>query len=1024
MIEEIAHGGVGIVYKACQRSLHRVVAVKMLLAGAYASEESRRRFRAEAEAAALLQHPHIVAIHEIGEQDGQVFFSMDYVEGSDLAELVRHQPLPARRAARYLRLMAEAVHYAHQHGVLHRDLKPSNVLIDGCDQPRITDFGLAKQLNAEVPTTSTLPGQVMGSPSYLPPEQASGRQSELGVGCDIYALGAILYHALTGKPPFQADSVAMVLQQVMQTEPVRPSVLNPGVPRDLETVCLKCLEKEPQRRYPSARSLADDLDRFLRDEPVRARPLGPGGRLWRWTRRNPMVAAPTAAVLALLVASAVGASLVALHLQRSERTASLRLQAALAAQAQAGRRSGQPGRRFDSLQALKQATDLARRLRLEEGERLRLRNETLACLALSDLRVIKQWRGLENPSAPATVDGDLRLWATLGSECTARVGGGEDDRIAAVLGLPGESFHESLLSADGRWLALKHHSKRVTLWDVEARRLHASFQSREGPAMDFSEDSAWLVLDQADRSLLLVELATGQRQVLPATTSQPIWLRFSPGGRRLAMAGLEPPMVEVWDLPHRTGRKLPHRAIPQRMAWHPDGRLLAVPCMDGQILIWDTEAAQVRNVLERRQVVMGRVEFHPSGRLLASWSWDGATRLWDPFGDAPLLTVPGTEMLRFSRDGHRLAFKSGLQLGLWEVSAAEESRRLSPMPPTQAAGDFRSVGYSPDGRLLLGATRGGVHLWHCQTLEEVGFLPMPGCHWITRHPKEPWLLTCGETGILRWPYQVFATNSAREIVIGPPERMLMASNRAARKIVFDGAGRRPVVEMFGPRQGWILQADGQAVLVSLAPSQFHDVAVSPDGRWVASGNWHGSGATLWEAESGRMVCVLPTAGSTSVAFSADNAWLVTGTGAKYQFWRVGSWEPAHHLDRAGGGDYPGVMAFSPDRALMALAHSRAAVRLVETSSGRELATLDPTQFEEVYDLRFSPDGGLLAVASSTAGVRVWDLRLLRQRLAAVQLDWEPPSHSYPSRPAREKVEVLVRPHPAGTTSTLGASGRP
>ena len=250
LLEEIARGGMGVVYRARQKSLNRTVALKMMLSGQFAQPEFVQRFRAEAEAIAQLQHPNIVAIHEVGEHAGQPFFSMDFVGGRTLAEIVHEGPLPVKRAATYLKVIAEAVHYAHQHGILHRDLKPSNVLIDSSDQPRITDFGLAKRLTAD--SELTLTGQVLGSPNYLSPEQAAGRQAAVGPASDVYALGAMLYHLVSGRPPFQADALTTLLRQVMETEPVALRLLNASIPRDLETICLKCLEKEPSRRYASA----------------------------------------------------------------------------------------------------------------------------------------------------------------------------------------------------------------------------------------------------------------------------------------------------------------------------------------------------------------------------------------------------------------------------------------------------------------------------------------------------------------------------------------------------------------------------------------------------------------------------------------------------------------------------------------------------------------------------------------------------------------------------------------------------
>src|SRR5688572_9293814 len=316
LLEEVASGGMGIVYKARQMSLNRIVAVKLLLFGRFSHPEFVQRFRVEAAAAAALQHPNIVAIHEVGEHDGQPYFSMDYVEGTNLADLVREHALPPKRAAVHLKQIAEAIHFAHQKGVLHRDLKPSNVLLDQFDQPRITDFGLAKQLHEGSDLTIT--GQVLGSPGYMPPEQAMGKRAAMGPASDVYSMGAILFHLLTGRPPFVSESVTETLQQVLGAEPVSPRLLNPSVPRDLETLCLKCLEKDPIRRYTTALELSQELDRFLRDEPIRARPAGPAHRAWRWARRNPAIAGLGVAVLLMLAAVALTSTIAALRIARAE----------------------------------------------------------------------------------------------------------------------------------------------------------------------------------------------------------------------------------------------------------------------------------------------------------------------------------------------------------------------------------------------------------------------------------------------------------------------------------------------------------------------------------------------------------------------------------------------------------------------------------------------------------------------------------------------------------------------------------
>ncbi|MBM3994589.1 MAG: serine/threonine protein kinase [Planctomycetes bacterium] len=288
LIEEIARGGMGVVWKARQTSLNRNVALKMIRTGALASAEEVERFLREAEAAANLQHPNIVAIHEVGEHNGQHYFTMDYVAGRDLASLVKDGPLSPDRAARYVKIIAEAIHFAHQRGTLHRDLKPSNVLIDESDQPRITDFGLAKLMKEDSGLTQT--GTIMGSPSYMSPEQAAGRNADVGPASDVYSLGAMLYELLTGRPPFRAATALATLHDVMETEPAEPRAINPNVPPDLETICLKCLEKAP-----TARALAEELDRFLNGEPIEAKPASAVRKTVSWIQQHPGTLAALAA---------------------------------------------------------------------------------------------------------------------------------------------------------------------------------------------------------------------------------------------------------------------------------------------------------------------------------------------------------------------------------------------------------------------------------------------------------------------------------------------------------------------------------------------------------------------------------------------------------------------------------------------------------------------------------------------------------------------------------------------------------
>jgi serine/threonine-protein kinase len=306
LLELLGEGGMGMVYRARQKTLNRRVAIKLMRSSSFGAAEDLRRFRSEARAAAQLTHPNIIPIYEVGEENGRPYFTMELVEGNNLAQIIRRTPLAPDLAARQVRTIAQAVHYAHEQGILHRDLKPANVLVDRSGCIRVTDFGLAKLLQARAmdSMTATKSGAVLGTPSYMPPEQARGK--ETSPRSDVYSIGAILYDCLTGRPPFRADTALDTLRQVIEMEPVSPCLLNPKVPRDLETICLKCLAKAPEQRYATAQEVAEDLDRYLSQCPILARPVGFLERCWRWSRRNPLAARFWIAMAGLLVLLACG----------------------------------------------------------------------------------------------------------------------------------------------------------------------------------------------------------------------------------------------------------------------------------------------------------------------------------------------------------------------------------------------------------------------------------------------------------------------------------------------------------------------------------------------------------------------------------------------------------------------------------------------------------------------------------------------------------------------------------------------
>ncbi|HEX5271635.1 MAG TPA: serine/threonine-protein kinase, partial [Gemmataceae bacterium] len=365
LLRLVASGGMGVVYKARQTKLHRTVALKMILAGRLASEEEVRRFYQEAQAVAGLDHPGIVPVYEVGEIDGQHYFSMGYVEGGNLEARVREGPLPPREAAALVERVAEAVAHAHAQGIVHRDLKPANVLLDRDGHPRVTDFGLARRLDGDGRLTAS--GRVIGTPNFMQPEQATG-SAHVGPAADVYALGALLYYLLTGRPPFHAATPVDTLRQVIEQDPVAPRQLNAAVDRDLETICLCCLHKEAGRRYAGARALADDLGRFRRGEPIRARPVGRLERLRRWRRRNPAVAALLAVLFTVLVAGLALVSWQWDEAVRQRHLAEQKTRDETRARAEAERFAGEAGQKTrDEARARVQAQRYAAGLLLERG---------------------------------------------------------------------------------------------------------------------------------------------------------------------------------------------------------------------------------------------------------------------------------------------------------------------------------------------------------------------------------------------------------------------------------------------------------------------------------------------------------------------------------------------------------------------------------------------------------------------------------------------------------------------------------
>ncbi len=973
LMEEVARGGMGVVFRARQRSLGRIVAVKLMLGGDFATPEARTRFRGEAAAAARIQHPNIVAIHEIGEHEGQPYFSMDFIEGQTLAERVLAGPLPALVAARYIARVAAAVDHAHRQGVLHRDLKPSNVMVDGQDEPRVTDFGLAKELHGSSALTMT--GAMLGSPSYAAPEQVRGEGSAVGVGADIYALGALLYHLLTGRPPFQGGTVQAVLHQVLETDPISPRTLNPSVPADLETVCLKCLEKEAVRRYPSALEVGEELGRFLAGEPVHARPLGWAGRLNRWAHRRPAVAGlAVALVLALLGLGVVGA-VAAVRIVRAEQVAIRNLRDSLLVQARSLRLAGGPGQQTASLAAIEQA--LAREP--DDPVRERAAREVIAALAQSDVEFMP---GAELPWDPhrlMSIAGGDR-WRSMGTDGIVGDFRGNDVVAGRNWQLP-ESMSRARLgmaSVEGD-VQVFEDGDRLWVLELGEGELRSLATLKPKPRHHaLSPDGRWLVTADEGSALVWEDLRGGARHRIETGLAGWRHLGFTPDGKRLAAAPL---LTNSVDLYLTESRGLEARLIqpgPASMvAWSPDSQRFVVATQDGRLFYHDLMArGRILSFTFAPAQPRGMV-MDPTGRLLAT-AWDDRTvRLWDLHGGRLLVEAHG--------DAARMGFRSNTAaFGPVQQRGRVGWYRMIPAKGFEEtlAGYLGSseldVRFSADSRWMAGRYQLGVRVF------ETG---APDGGWIlgTEFPKAmafsrggTSLAVVDRAGVGMWTLE-----SGQGVARG---RWGM---RSAPGLVAVAACYQDVGWWVGGLDGSIEKID-QMTGMPMRQLGIHpgldSMVTDPQGIWLVSLNSASGETRIWDIEAGTEVHRIRSgAGAGAGAqFSPD--------GARLAIWGDGlvmleteGWKPVR-LPLEAGGPVLGAAAFSPDGTRLAVVSDVYGILLMDLAGNRITMWIDPPSPLRIHALAWSPDGTRLAAATAQGKIRVWDLPVLAGELVKRGLD--------------------------------------
>jgi WD40 repeat protein len=904
--------------------------------------------------------------------------------------------------------VAEALAYAHKQRILHRDIKPSNLLLDTRGTVWITDFGLAK---AEGSDDLTSTGDIVGTLRFMAPERFQG---EADPRSDVYSTGITLYEMLTLRPAFADSNRAGLIERVTHQDPPQPRKLNPHIPRDLETIVLKAIAKDPADRYPSAEALAEDLRRFLADRPIRARRASLVERTWRWCRRNPAVASLLAAVGVLLATvaavsmlSAVGLKTALDKTREAERKARLREAEALVGQAHGIRYSRQPGQRFEALEALKQAVALGRELGQPPGWFDRLRNEAIAAFALPDIHITQTVPNVFEPGIyRAEVSQDFELYARTTEQGACSVRRVADD--VEVFPLPELGKPATPSFGPGRLLVLYGEtSKRFQLWDLGEHAPVLRVDKCPIMSWGFRPDGRLLILRHGDKNgdyfgVYATDTGVCERRLPPDGTSG--WLEPSPHPTEpvMAISSWGQSLFQVRDLKTgalRTTPKLPWRR-PSNCVWSPDGSTLAMADAGGGGMIhlytFDRASGELQpkpRVLDSRLDNGGaNLAFSPAGDRLVLRCWSDEVHLFDVqtgrrlFSTHPLRSS-GYQRFCFNLSGNRLAgARVGPreeQLGLWSVADAREYRALVHDGAGESEPIMRLPAVHPDGRLAALYFKNGLAFFDLETGHELGFIE-------DRRGQNPCfdgagnLLTNAFSGFFRWPVRPGPARPGR-LTVGPAKRLpfkpgqkSIAASRDGKVIaqaMINGYGMSPYAG------GWILHPNAPQPRWVEKERSMVWASVSPDGLWVAFGIL-ADRVNVYEAATGRRVWQSPADGHDYCRFSSDGRWLLTDNDGSRAY-AVGTWKPGLKLG-------PGRPWDVTSDGLVVLGLTDGIYRLVERATGREVARLeDPDRISGAAV--FTPDGTRLVVGAKD-GLRVWDLRRIRAELAKLDLDWDWPPY--------------------------------